>query len=111
MKIVIDISEEDYTDCLHYVVDKDNCHSYSDFNLREIIRNGQVLPEGHGDLIYRDTLVRDVEAYLMNTDNLHYVDLDNAENYNCGIRSALEDISNAPAIIKADRGDMCEDSN
>ncbi len=54
MKIVIDIPKEVYEDCRDYIVDKDQCYPYSDFMLREIIRNGTVLPKGHGRLLILD---------------------------------------------------------
>ena len=88
MKIVIDISEEDYADCLHYVVDKDNCYPYSDFNLREIIRNGQVLPEDHGDLIDRDELITQMPSPV-------------EDEY----KTAYRIINNIPAVIESNRGD------
>ena len=45
MKLIIDISEEMYADVKDYVVDKDGCSNYSDFQLREIIRNGKKVIE------------------------------------------------------------------
>lgn len=45
MKMIIELSEEDYLDILYYLVDKDQCFAYSDYRLREIIRNGSVVSE------------------------------------------------------------------
>ena len=89
MKIVIDISEEDYADCLHYVVDKDNCYPYSDFNLREVIRNGTVLPKGHGRLIDVDTI----------SGHPRY----DAEGFEVGEDLDWSDIENTNTVIPADK--------
>jgi len=58
MKIVIDISEEMYMDCINNVTDEDKCYAYSDYCLRYAIRNGQVLPKGHGRL-YDEKVLHD----------------------------------------------------
>ena len=99
MKIVIDLSGEEYTDCLNYVVDKDNCYPYSDFNLREIIRNGQVLPKGHGKLIDGDLLNRNMYHTAFETDT----DLQKWDS-GCWIRYKMFEniMAETPTIIEGD---------
>lgn len=55
MKLIIDIPEEQYNDIVKHLTDNDGNYAYSDFNLREIIRNGTPLPKGHGRLIEEPT--------------------------------------------------------
>ena len=53
MQIVIDIPEETY----EYW--KEHSHEYV---LSEAIKNGIPLPEGHGDLIYKDDAIKALKA-------------------------------------------------
>lgn len=43
MELIIDIPEEQYNDIVKHLTDNDGNYAYSDFNLREIIRNGTPL--------------------------------------------------------------------
>ena len=53
MKVVIDIPEEDYKDLMN----EEWISALNDYQL--MIRNGIVLPKGHGDLIDRDVALAD----------------------------------------------------
>lgn len=55
MKLIIDISEEQYNDIVKHLTDNDGNYAYSDFNLREIIRSGTPYNPS-GDLISRSDL-------------------------------------------------------
>lgn len=83
MKIVIDISEEDYRKV------QDGRASVS--MMRKSIRNGIPLPKGHGDLIDRSLLLEDMERGYRFANEL--VALGFAESF----------IEHAPTIIEADK--------
>ena len=75
------------------------------------IRQGTVLPKGHGDLVDRDELKKTVRENLMNTSNLHYENLIEAEAVNCGVESSISDIDDAQIVIPADKEDDNAGSN
>ncbi len=84
MKVVIDISENDYwTACNHPEV------FVGDY--ARAIKNGTVLPKGHGDLIDACEEMRLMRSY----------DYDTYEDY----LRAFDMLDNAPAVIKADKGE------
>lgn len=95
MKIVIDIPETDYNRIM-------TSNEVEYYELK--IAQGQVLPKGHGDLIERDKLIQSIKENLIDTSNLHYENLVEAEGVNCGVESSLDDVNNAPTIIEADQG-------
>ena len=55
MQLIIDIPEEQYNDIVKHLTDNDGNYAYSDFNLREIIRNGTPYNPS-GDCISREWL-------------------------------------------------------
>ena len=84
VEVVIQIPKE-YMDKQHVFITQDRVRLIS------AIQNGTVLPKEHGDL--KDTSKILEKAWIYNTDTDSY--------------SAVyaEDIIDAPAVIKADRGD------
>ena len=90
MKIIIDISEDDYKEV------KEDTYSGTPFENRvfSAIANGTTLPKGHGRLIDADTLYREIETEgWFDSDDEYY-------------GGGLEDIVlNAPTIIEADKGE------
>ena len=83
MRIVIDISEDDYRKV------QDGRASVS--MMRKAIRNGTPLPKGHGRLI--------------DTDNLKFAFTDGTEDYEYAhwtMAGIIDEIDNAPTIIEAD---------
>ena len=57
MKLTIDIPEEQYNDIVKHLTDNDGNYAYSDFNLREIIRNGT--PYNPSDAVaFKEEVVR-----------------------------------------------------
>lgn len=61
MKLIIDIPEEQYNDIVKHLTDNDGNYAYSDFNLREIIRNGTPY-NPTGDCISREALKEQINA-------------------------------------------------
>ena len=89
MKLVIDIPEEEYQKV------QDGRASVS--MMRNAIRNGTALPEGHGRLIDADALDTSILqagfAYSITRSKLRYTAGD-----------MRQKIANAPTIIEADKG-------
>ena len=86
MKVVIDIPEDLYEFVLH--------KKLMVMDLQEIenaIKNGTVLPKGHGDLIDRDTLNLDYEVSMADDWKTAH------EIANC--------VKYAPTLIPADKGE------
>lgn len=85
MKIVIDISEDDYNAI------RDNIKAYS---LADIlfgaVQCGTVLPKGHGDLIDRDKLEKDTEWSEYEDEFISY---------------SHRQIFSEPVVIPADKGE------
>ena len=103
MKIVIDIPES----VIDRAKGKDGL-KLCDIDIKFIcnqVANGTPLPKGHGDLIDRDELRQSVKENLIDTSNLHYENLVEAEGVNCGVESSLDDVNNAPIVIPADKGE------
>ena len=98
MKIVIDISEEDfeYLNQFRDIVDeivKNKRNNGSD-NINYAVLHGTLLPKGHGRLIDADKLIKDTSVGEMR-DN---------EGALLGYQYIIkEDVSNAPTIIEADK--------
>ena len=90
MKIVIDISDENYKK-----IKKAYTCIFGDiyYIMQGVIANGTPLPKGHGRLIDTDAL----EVSTVTTD-----DYSGNETLNVVL---LEDIENAPTIIEADRSE------
>lgn len=93
MKLIIDIPEEQYNDIVKHLTDNDGNYAYSDFNLREIIRNGTPY-NPTSDAISRSALKTELETYR-HTRN-YKSDEDEAQN--ALLDNVLEDIDNAKAI-------------
>ena len=85
MKVVIDIPEEDYKTILN---SKLPYAGEPPMSLVWVIRNGQVLPKGCGDLIDRDDLKLQMPTPI-------------EDEY----KTAYRIIDNAPTIIPADKGE------
>ena len=86
MKLVIDISEDDYRKV------QDGRASVS--MMRKAIRNGAPLPKGHGRLIDADVVIKIIKE----NDALTMV----------GFSVRLCDIDNTPTIIEADKAESEE---
>ena len=90
MKIVIELSEEDYNnidDCILGV--------YGD-----AIKNGVLLPKGHGKLIDADVLNRDLENAQANLGDAL------SEAFDDGLIWASEVVNKSQAVIEADKKDI-----
>ena len=87
MKVVIDIPESRYEECLAWCKKgKFNVHP-----LELAVANGIPLPKGHGDLIDRDTLNLDYEVSMADDWKTAH------EIANC--------VKYAPTVIPANKGD------
>ncbi len=84
MKIVIDIPDDKYRQIKDFP-------SAFDSSICKAIRNGTVLPKGHGDLIDRDKLEKDTEWSEYEDEFISY---------------SHRQIFNEPVVIPADKG-MC----
>ena len=82
MKVVINISDEDYKD----LMDEEWISALNDYQL--MIRNGKPLPRDHGDLIDRDELITQMPSPV-------------EDEY----KTAYRIINNIPAVIESNRGD------
>lgn len=89
MQIVIDISENIYTDCLTSGYAKHPKEVL--FVVVDAIRKGIVLPKGHGRLIDADKLETDIEEY-----EEEWTWYGSRHGYSC------EQVDNAQTIIEAD---------
>lgn len=99
MKIVIDMPDDDYEyiKLLH--------EGYTDYQttlkLYHAVKNGTVLPKGHGDLIDADELKTSRIMALVAEKNASQNEISFAPLV-CILK---EDIDNAMTIVEADRGD------
>lgn len=84
MKVVIDITEQDYQLACKFPDALTSVYAYA-------IKNGTPLPKGHGDLIDACEEMRLMRSYDYDTD----------EDY----LRAFDMLDNAPAVIKADKGE------
>lgn len=103
MKLIIDISEEDYRECKFRkdLLSLGGEPTDLTFNMRmeTLIANGTPLPKGHGDLIDRDKLVYDCSLGDGGCDHICRCD---GCSYNI-IRETT--INKAKPIIEADKGE------
>lgn len=83
MQIVIDIDEKYYTD----IKKSDHCGNYSVLYALDAIRNGILLPKGHGRLIDADNLLNQFPIWV-----------DNVSSATINVT-----ILKAPTIIEADK--------
>lgn len=95
MQIVIDIPEEKYMEYKRIGDSRDV--------LFEAIRKGIPLPKEHGRLIDADGLNKEIKGYIINTSNLHYDDLEEADACNSAYYNCLDEIEDEPTIIEADK--------
>ena len=86
MKIVIDIPEEtyDFVQNTSFVEDERTLFKQSNaerqktlflFDIIDAIRNGEPLPEHHGDLISKEQAIELVEFYQLNPQHFDFVNL------------------------------------
>ena len=68
MELIIDIPEEQYNDIVKHLTDNDGNYAYSDFNLREIIRNGTPYNPS-GDCISREALKEEIDKKALDLAN------------------------------------------
>ena len=90
MQIVIDIDEEIYND-----IKKGKIYSsFRDVPLESVnaIANGILLPEGHGDLITKEQVMRLIEFYQINPQHFDFVNL-------------IGEIKDEKPIIEADKAE------
>ena len=76
-----------------------------------LLRTAHLCQKDTEDLIERDKLRQNIKENLIDTSNLHYENLVEAEGVNCGVESSLDDVNNAPTIIEADKGERNENSD
>ena len=58
MKLLINISEEDYNNIVPFLNGRTIKGGFNLFKVLEIIKNGKPLPKGHGDLIDKTEILR-----------------------------------------------------
>ena len=92
MKIVIDISEEEYNK-----IKENDCGLFKG-RYFDMIRNGTPLPTGHGRLVDADALILNNKDYIGTTAHLMEDEVRNET-----VKWINEDIENAPTIIEADK--------
>ena len=88
MQIVINIS-----DAIKEMADEDDkrlMHFMWMLILIDAIKNGVVLPKGHGDLITKEQAIEIIEFYQINPQNFDFVNL-------------IEEIKDEDAVIEADK--------
>lgn len=100
MELIIKIPDEQYNDIVKHLTDNDGNYAYSDFNLREIIRNGTPY-NPTGDLISREALKGVIETYrpALIYDNI--TDMKNRM-----VDYFLDEIDNAPSVTPRDNYDL-----
>lgn len=100
MELIIKIPDEQYNDIVKHLTDNDGNYAYSDFNLREIIRNGKPYNPS-GDLISREALKeqkvysREIHKYVVpvcDIDKAEAVEQDWRFYYNHGYKQAERDL-------------------
>lgn len=92
MKIVIDISEEQY-EIIKELAKKQNSFCPEADSAEKIIANGIPLPKGHGDLIDRTEVIKNIFDYCN------------------GKKTIGQCIDNVPTIIETESEEKNEDSN
>lgn len=97
MQIVIDIPEDDYRKA------QDGRASVS--MMRKAIKNGKMLPKGHGRLIDADYLKDVILLHNFHGNNKNIVPYADRRGYRLRQREVDESIINAPTIIEADNGE------
>ena len=94
MKIVIDIDEQIITDLRN---------GYARLSeIADVVKNGAVLPKGHGDLIDKSKIYKAIPAEEDNCTGMG-MSRDEMETYNEGIDVMYSLVQGAPTIIKADK--------
>lgn len=102
MKIVIEISEEDYKLIKSY--GKGSTNYRISLNLYDAVKNGTPLPKHHGDLIDRSKIGKAIPAEEDNCTGMG-MSYDEMDAYNEGIDIMYSRIQYAPTIIEAERSD------
>lgn len=96
MKLIVDIPEEQYNDIVKYLTDNDGNYAYSDFNLREIIRNGTPYNPS-GDCISREALKEQVKNEVC---EVCFTSPEERQcSPNCKLCTYKELIDNAPPVV------------
>ena len=98
MQIVIEIDERYYTD----IKDSEHCGNYSVLYALEAIRNGKLLPKGHGELKDVDAIHKEIER-LQSGIAKNGVAVNISRDIYKGMCYARGIINEAPTIIKADK--------
>lgn len=77
MKIVCDISEEDYNNIEPFLNGETINGGFNLFKVLDMIRNSTPLPEHHEDCISREAVIKHLENITMDTNPDHYDSKDN----------------------------------
>lgn len=105
MRIVIDISEEDfeYLNQFRDIVDEivKNKRNNGGDNINYAVLHGTRLPKGHGDLVDKNTL----EGHYVCSINLDGACVLKCDCKDCssGVYQLYDDIDNIPVVVKADK--------
>ena len=99
MQIVIDIPEKYYKDLRR----KDKFNDMYLNYYEKLIVQGKPLPKVHGRLIDADAITKEIKGYIIDTSNLHYDDLEEADACNSAYYNCLDEIEDKPTIIEADK--------
>ena len=100
MKIVIDVDENVFTRLFDNGVDT----SLEDRKaIDSAVRNGTLLPKGHGDLIDKSKIYKAIPAEEDNSTGMGMT-REEMDAYNEGIDAMYSRVQGAPTIIEADKG-------
>lgn len=95
MQLVIKIDDKDYQSL------KDG---HIPFNVLDVIKNGMIIPKGHGDLIDKSNLHKAIYAEEDNCTGMGMM-LEEMDAYNEGIDAMYNLVLGAKSIIEADRSE------
>lgn len=99
MQVVINISKKLYD----RYKEKDHIKICDINEFEKALDNCIIIPKGHGRLIDADELAEEIKGYIIDTSNLHYDDLEEAEACNSAYYNCLDEIEDEPTIIEADK--------
>lgn len=101
MQIVIDIPEKCYND----IHNSKTASNYSVLSVLDGIRNGTILPKGHGDLIDRNELKKVYNERITYLYALNRKDNPSREAKICATNWCSNSIDELPTIIEADKAE------